>query len=143
MDGAGDVERATCVLLPDDILGDSESYDSSDYKEIEDGVRGFVDIEITKYDEVTIIGEISGLEPNSKHGFHIHELGSIDGDCLSTAGHYNPFDEDHGGPDDDKRHVGDLGNIQANDKGVAYIDIRDSLVKLSYLRKYIFFFFFM
>lgn len=29
------------------------------------------------------------------------------------------------------RHVGDLGNIEADSKGVAKVEIKDSLVKLS------------
>ena len=37
----------------------------------------------------------------------------------------------HGAPGDDERHVGDLGNIEANDKGVANVVIEDSLISLT------------
>ena len=42
--------------------------------------------------------------------------------------HYNPFGQTHGGPSSAVRHVGDLGNIQADAGGVARGEIRDRLV---------------
>jgi len=47
----------------------------------------------------------------TKHGFHIHEFGVPNGDCSEAAGHYNPHGMNHGAPDVEDRHVGDLGNI--------------------------------
>jgi len=37
----------------------------------------------------------------------------------------------HGGRDDKVRHVGDLGNIEANAQGIANVDITDSIISLS------------
>ena len=37
----------------------------------------------------------------------------------------------HGSPEDDHRHVGDLGNIVADSSGVATIDITDTMVSLN------------
>lgn len=37
----------------------------------------------------------------------------------------------HGAPNASNRHVGDLGNIDANAEGVAYVNITDNLIALS------------
>lgn len=44
------------------------------------------------------------------HGFHIHD---------STGKHYNPTNQKHGGLHTLDRHLGDLGNIGANEIGLA------------------------
>ena len=80
--------------------------------------------------KVKITGKITGLSPG-KHGFHIHESGDLSVGCKSLCSHYNPFNKNHGGPSDKDRHVGDLGNIEANSKGIAEINIIDHLVKIS------------
>ena len=75
-------------------------------------------------DETVVQGRVEGLSPGL-HGFHVHENGDCsmqDGTPAGAAGgHYNPDDTPHGAPDDpaDERHVGDFGNIRANDNGVA------------------------
>lgn len=69
---------------------------------------------------------ISGLDTNGVHGFHIHEFGDCRADdATSAGGHYNPSDMPHAGPMDEERHVGDMGNLIANENGVAeyiYLD---------------------
>ena len=68
---------------------------------------------------VRIEAEISGLDPGSKHGFHIHELGDMTAtDGTSMGDHYNPAKVAHALPGS-TRHAGDMGNLVANSKGVA------------------------
>jgi Cu-Zn family superoxide dismutase len=74
-----------------------------------------------------IRGTITGLTPG-KHGFHIHEFGDMSDGCKSMGGHYNPDGVDHG--DINKGHVGDLGNIEANEDGVASVKIIAGRVEL-------------
>lgn len=79
---------------------------------------------------VEIRGTVKGLTPGL-HGFHIHEYGDCSGhDGKAAGGHFNPTDMPHGGPDDEKRHVGDLGNIKADQNGVATIQMRDKVIQL-------------
>ncbi|MDR3635827.1 MAG: superoxide dismutase family protein [Isosphaeraceae bacterium] len=66
---------------------------------------------------VRVHAHISGLTPG-KHGFHIHEFGdSSSPDGKAAGGHFNPEKHQHGGRDAAKRHVGDLGNIEADANG--------------------------
>jgi Cu-Zn family superoxide dismutase len=70
-----------------------------------------------------ITGKVTGLTPGL-HGFHIHEFGDLSSDDGTAAGgHYNPDGHKHGGPEDKERHAGDLGNLKANEDGVATVDV--------------------
>jgi Cu-Zn family superoxide dismutase len=75
--------------------------------------------------------DITGLDPNAKRGFHIHESGNLTAGCAAAGGHYNPFAKEHGAPTDATRHVGDLGNIETDAKGNAKGTITDKLVQLT------------
>lgn len=80
---------------------------------------------------VEIVAELSGLTPG-EHGFHVHEFGDCsmaDGKC--AGGHFNPTNSQHGSPDDAKRHVGDFGNIKADESGKALYKRVDKLITLS------------
>jgi len=80
---------------------------------------------------VKITGTLTGLKPKGPHGFHVHESGDIRGGCGTTRGHFNPQMVNHGSESDAIRHVGDLGNIMANEDGVAVIDITDKIISLT------------
>ena len=87
----------------------------------------------TQTDEgVRVEASISGLDANSLHGFHIHEYGDCRAsDGTSAGGHFDPEDMEHGGPDDEIRHVGDLGNLESDADGNATADYVDSRLQLS------------
>lgn len=78
---------------------------------------------------VKVSVNIQGLTPG-KHGFHIHENGDCSApDGLSAGGHFNPTNQQHGARGEGKRHVGDLGNIEADGSGNASIEFIDSDLK--------------
>jgi Cu-Zn family superoxide dismutase len=105
--------KAVCVVHP---IKDSQVH----------GVVVFTE----KDGKVEITGEIMGLTPG-KHGFHVHEFGDCHSpDGMSAGGHFNPDKEKHGGPHSKERHVGDLGNIEADASGKAVIHMADTLVQL-------------
>ena len=82
---------------------------------------------------VQIAGTIRGLESGA-HGFHIHEVGDCgDPDASSAGDHFNPHDDPHGSPRDleNAHHVGDLGNLTANEQGEAQVDVEDNEMQLS------------
>ena len=41
---------------------------------------------------------MKGLNPNAKHGIHIHEFGDLTDGCNTAGPHYNPLNKKHGGP---------------------------------------------
>jgi len=74
-----------------------------------------------------IEGSLQGLDPG-RHGLHIHVTGDCSAaDAASAGGHFGPDDDPHGSPDEpvDRHHVGDLGNIEAGEDGVATFEKSD------------------
>lgn len=79
---------------------------------------------------VKVSVKLAGLKPGT-HGFHIHEFGDCSAaDGTSAGGHFNPTGDPHAGPKDDKRHEGDMGNIEADKDGAATLEYVDA--KLSF-----------
>eukprot|EP00966_Prymnesium_polylepis_P277682 6415428-Prymnesium_polylepis.1 len=111
------IYKAVCVLHPN-----------------ESDVSGIVFFQEVQKHHVRVIGTISNLTPGV-HGFHIHEFGDLTNGCKSACSHLNPYGTKHGGPHDKERHVGDLGNIEANESGQANIDFIDDQIRLRRFRR--------
>uniref|UniRef100_UPI001BDDCA20 Superoxide dismutase [Cu-Zn] n=1 Tax=Bacteroidetes bacterium GWA2_30_7 TaxID=1797313 RepID=UPI001BDDCA20 len=107
----GKTQKAVCVIYP-----------TQDYK-----VTGV--ITFTKSDDgVKVVADLNGLSPG-KHGFHIHECGDCSAsDGTSAGGHFNPEEKSHGAPMDMSRHIGDLGNITADENGKAHLEYIDKMI---------------
>jgi len=109
-----DISKAVCVLHP------TEGND----------VKGTVTF--TKSgDGVKVVADVEGLTPG-KHGFHIHQYGDCSApDGTSAGGHFNPEGVDHGGPEANVRHVGDMGNLEAGNDGKAHLEYTDNMLSLT------------
>lgn len=98
-----------------------------------DSIKGVIRFSTVTEDKhangCVVDGVIDGLTPGL-HGVHIHECGDISNGCESLGSHYNPRRTPHGAPDNDidKRHAGDLGNIEADPQGRAKFRFTDHVV---------------
>lgn len=80
---------------------------------------------------VRVTAEVTGLTPGD-HGFHIHEQGDCSApDATSAGGHFNPTNQPHAAPDAEARHIGDLGNLNADSNGRALLDYLDSKLTMA------------
>lgn len=113
------VTKAICVLSPTN---------NADLP----GVTGTITFTQTDHG-LRVQADVSGLKPNAKHGFHVHQYGDLSAaDGTATGGHFNPGESEHGLPktethDDHEHHmpgghVGDLGNLESDADGNATYD---------------------
>ena len=76
---------------------------------------------------VHVSAEVSGFDPNTQHGFHIHQFGDItDPKADNAGGHFDPLGTGHHGHPEDApqtRHGGDMGNLSADASGVAKLEM--------------------
>jgi superoxide dismutase, Cu-Zn family len=83
---------------------------------------------VSSQDGIRVTAVLEGLSPGL-HGFHVHEYGDCSApDGSSAGGHFNPDDLPHGAPTAGERHVGDLGNLSADEMGVAQLERTDTLL---------------
>ncbi|MCO5249174.1 MAG: superoxide dismutase family protein [Chitinophagales bacterium] len=83
------------------------------------GIEGTVSF-TQEGDEVTMQVQVTGLIPGT-HGIHLHETADCSAvDGTSTGGHWNPSGHEHGKWEaSDNFHAGDIGNLEADEKGNA------------------------
>lgn len=95
-------------------------------------VAGTVTFTAGPDNSVTVHAVVQGLEPGSTHAFHVHEFGDLRSEDGSAAGsHYNPEGHNHGLPDQEQRHAGDLGNLKADESGKADYTIKVDNISLT------------
>jgi Cu-Zn family superoxide dismutase len=117
-DAFASVSKAICVLSP------------TTGTELKD-VSGTITFTQTK-SGVLVEANVTGLKPNSKHGFHVHQWGDVSDleSGKATGGHYDPTGEaEHGLPDVHSHgdevhamtggHAGDFGNLETDAEGNA------------------------
>ena len=67
---------------------------------------------------VMVEAKISGLKPNSEHGFHVHAVPDCSGDGTKTGAHFNPDNHPHNHPGERNRHAGAMFNLKTDANGV-------------------------
>ena len=82
---------------------------------------------------VQMLVTVSGLAPNTKHGFHIHETALCEPPAFASAGgHYDPGPNGNSQPDaNHPYHMGDNPNLVADSNGKAILLHSTSRVTLS------------
>ncbi|KAK2970728.1 hypothetical protein RJ640_014218, partial [Escallonia rubra] len=107
------------------------------------GVSGTIYFAQEGEGSTTVTGTLSGLTPGL-HGFHVHAFGDTTNGCMSTEykslkntlfvllarPHFDPAGKEHGAPEDEIRHAGDLGNITVgvNDTIIANPRFRNFII---------------
>uniref|UniRef100_C6K2H3 Superoxide dismutase [Cu-Zn] n=1 Tax=Nelumbo nucifera TaxID=4432 RepID=C6K2H3_NELNU len=95
-----------------------------------EGVSGTIYFTEEEDGSTKVTGSVSGLKPGL-HGFHVHALGDTTNGCMSTGPHFNPQSKEHGAPEDENRHAGDLGNVTVGEGGTVNITIVDKQIPLT------------
>ncbi|KAJ1106403.1 hypothetical protein NDU88_003804 [Pleurodeles waltl] len=90
------------------------------------GVVRFIQLSLEK---CIIEGTIDGLNPGL-HGLHVHTFGDLTDSFNKCGDHFNPEGKSHGDPKDSDRHMGDLGNILADETGRAVFRKEDNYLKV-------------
>jgi len=94
-------------------------------------VQGTIVLTQDKEDHVTLRIDLTGFEPNTTHAFHVHANGDCSDEGAASAGpHFNPAGNRHGGPDHENRHAGDMGNLEADEKGEVHTQRTNAMINL-------------
>ncbi len=112
--GGHGLSKLVAVINP---VGDSNVKGTVVFEKVGDGVK--------------VTADVGGFEPNTKHGFHIHEFGDLGSpDATSAGGHFNPNGHDHALENAENRHNGDLGNLTADENGHATLTLTVDNIRL-------------
>jgi Cu-Zn family superoxide dismutase len=89
-------------------------------------------VQFTQKDKVVQVrGEVTGLAPNTEHGFHVHEKGDCSSsDGLSAGGHFNPNGKAHGAHELSEHHSGDLPSLKADANGRARFSFESGTISV-------------
>lgn len=71
--------------------------------------------------KVMVEATITGLKPNSEHGFHVHATPDCSGDGMATGAHFNPDGYAHTHPGQPFRHAGAMFNLRTDAQGVGQL----------------------
>ena len=94
-------------------------------------VQGTIVLTQTADDQVTLQIDLTGFAPNTSHAFHVYAYGDCSDVGAASAGpHFNPAGTRHGGPDHEHRHAGDMGNLEADEKGEVHTQKINTLITL-------------
>ena len=81
--------------------------------------HGYAELEeISPKGPVRIHVRLEGFQTAGNRGFHIHRSGNTRCGSSSLCDHYNPTNQHHGDLNEVHSHMGDLGNLTANSKGI-------------------------
>ncbi|VDQ17416.1 unnamed protein product [Trichobilharzia regenti] len=72
---------------------------------------------------IHVNGSVSGFQPGTQHGVHVHQYGGLGNNCNDAGPHWNLYNRNHGGPNTTVRHEGDLGNGVVDARGNLQIDV--------------------
>ncbi|KAI4738611.1 Copper, zinc superoxide dismutase [Aureobasidium sp. EXF-12298] len=111
-------QRLTIRLTVAVLRGDSKVSGTVTFEQASEGA------------ETTISWDITGHDANAERGMHVHAFGDNTNGCTSAGPHFNPHGKTHGAPEDEERHVGDLGNFKTDGQGNAKGSVSDKLIKL-------------
>jgi Cu-Zn family superoxide dismutase len=107
------VQKAICILYPTE---GNTAHGTVSFTRVDGGIH--------------VVADLQGLS-KGKHGFHIHEFGDCSApDGTSAGGHFNPEGKTHASPAEMDRHMGDMGNIEADEAGKARLDYIDRMMTL-------------
>ena len=118
------------LLISTVLLAEANPKAIAELKSLDGMAQGIIKFEqIDKKVKVSV--EVEGLTPG-EHGFHVHQFG----DCTSTdgksaGGHFVGSGEMHAGPEAAMRHVGDLGNIIADNNTEVKLAFDDAKISLT------------